>query len=185
MIENNTLWKVDLRRFKDEFTKYNTIEHLKTEDDHAFDYLQRAVFYTAFIIRKLIDSPGTVSDAVDNYKLNIYTYKPKDRIDVLNSVPDKYSHDWEHPQSIVKSAKEVCNWLIHSFSFQFSVDDNGIANGFVVSSDRDKNSELYHVKIEDWFSYIDYVISDTIPHIHIEYSEKKGECIYTNKERGR
>ena len=67
MIDNSSLWKEDLKRFRDEFIHYNVLEHLQAEDDHAFDYLQRAVFYSAFITRKLIDSPGKVSDAVDNY----------------------------------------------------------------------------------------------------------------------
>lgn len=184
MIENSTLWKEDLKRFRDEFIQYNIHEHLEADDDHAFDYLQRDVFYTAFIIRKLLDSPGTVSDAVNNYQISIDSYKPKDRIDILNSVPNEYSHDWEHPQRIIRSARDVCNWLIHSFSFQFSVDDKGIVDGFVVSSDWDKNAELYHVKTEDWFSYLDYILSDTISHIHIEYSEKRGERVYTIKKRG-
>ncbi len=184
MIENSTLWKEDLKRFRDEFIQYNIPEHIEAEEDHAFDYLQRAVFYTAYIIRKLIDSPGNVSDAVINYQIRIDSYKPKERVDILNSIPNENTHDWEKPQSITKSARDVCNWLIHSFSFQFSVDDKGLVDGFLVSSDRDKNDKLYHVRIENWFSYIEYILSDTISHIHIEYSEQKRECICTLCERG-
>lgn len=183
MIENSTLWKEDLKRYRDEFIRYNVLEHLLTEDDHAFDYLQRAVFYSAFIIRKLLDSPGKVSDAVDNYLLKVNSINTKKRFDVLYADPDEYSHDWDHPQTMEKPGREVCNWLIHSFLFNFSVDDNGIANGFIVSTDKDRNKRLYHVDIENWLSYMDYVISDTITHLRIEYSENKGERIYTIKER--
>ena len=64
--------------------KYNRAELLSEDDDRAYTVIEKAIFYSAFIIRKLIDCKGKVSDEVDKYKFRLKGVRPiKDIRDVL------------------------------------------------------------------------------------------------------
>ena len=58
MIFESFPWKQDLRRRKNLIIKYNTAEHFEKNDDTTYTVIEKAIFYSAFIIRKLIDCGG-------------------------------------------------------------------------------------------------------------------------------
>ena len=61
----------DLLRRRRLIQKYNRAELLAEDDDRAYTVIEKAIFYSAFIIRKLIDCKGKVSDEVDKYKFHL------------------------------------------------------------------------------------------------------------------
>lgn len=69
MIFESFPWKQDLRRRKNLIIKYNTAEHFEKNDDTTYTVIEKAIFYSAFIIRKLIDCGGKLSDESENYRL--------------------------------------------------------------------------------------------------------------------
>ena len=69
MIHESYPWKQDLLRRKRLILKYNCANLLS--DDSAYTVIEKAVFYSAFIIRKLIDCRVKVSDEVDAYKFTL------------------------------------------------------------------------------------------------------------------
>ena len=76
MIFESFPWKQDLRRRKNLIIKYNTAEHFKKNDDATYTVIEKAIFYSAFIIRKLIDCGGKLSDEAENYSLKVFSVQP-------------------------------------------------------------------------------------------------------------
>ena len=50
MIFESFPWKQDLRRRKNLIIKYNTAEHFEKNDDTTYTVIEKAIFYSAFII---------------------------------------------------------------------------------------------------------------------------------------
>lgn len=76
MIFESFPWKQDLRRRKNLIIKYNTAEHFEKNDDTTYTVIEKAIFYSAFIIRKLIDCGGKLSDESENYSLKVCSVQP-------------------------------------------------------------------------------------------------------------
>lgn len=118
MIYESYPWKQDLMRRKRLIKKYNRAE-LLADDDRAYTVIEKAVFYSAFIIRKLIDCKGKTSDEVDEYLFHLKGVRPLKEIDLMHRWPEKDTHDWEHETTYTKFGTDICNWLIHSYIFFF------------------------------------------------------------------
>lgn len=183
MIYESYPWKQDLLRYKRLLQKYNHTELLEKDDDRAYTVIEKSIFYSAFIIRKLIDCKCKVSDAVDSYSFRIEKIIPQKPITHLDRSIDNDTHDWEHISMVTIAGKEICNWLIHSVVFSLLVMEENVES-FVVSSDYDRNKALYRIKIDDWIQYMDFVGTDYVVSLHSEYDEKIQDHKFTQKERG-
>ena len=113
-------------RRKQLIQKYNHAE--LHGDDRAYTVIEKAIFYSAFIIRKLIDCKGKVSDKVDKYIFRLKGVRPIKEIDLVHRWPDDDTHNWEHEETYTKPGAEICNWLIHSYVFFLSYTRNYITN---------------------------------------------------------
>ena len=184
MIHESYPWKQDLLRRKSLIIRYNKSEQFEKNDEKTFTVLEKSLFYSAFIIRKLIDCKGKLSDEADNYSLVIEKRIPTEEINQLNRWVDEETHDWEHPIKETVQGKNICNWLIHSYVFSFSINDSGIVGGFLVSSDYDRNKSLYFVPIDEWLNYMEYIGKDNVVYSAMHYDDKLRDYKYTQKKRG-
>ena len=185
MICESYPWKQDLRRRKNLILKYNTSEYFDKNYEGTYTIIEKAIFYSAFIIRKLIDCGGKLSDAADNYSLVVFAIDPLQKIDSLHRWPEENSHDWDNEKKLSILGKTLCNSLIHSFLFFIRFNDDNIIDSFCVSSDYDKNKILYRVPLDEWIKYINFIASDDIVQLDSHYSSKYGDHIYTRKKRGK
>lgn len=183
MVHESYPWKQDLMRHKRLIQKYNTAERFARDYEGTYTVIEKAIFYSAFITRKLIDCRGKLSDEADNYCIRVKSIKPLRRVDSLHRWPEENSHDWESAKSQTVAGKNVCNWLIHSYLFFAEVDENGPMLSFCVSSDFDRNKTLYKVSIVDWMDYIGFLASDDIASLSFQYDQKTDDYFYTLKER--
>lgn len=185
MIHESHPWKQDLLRRKRLIQKYNRAKFLSEDaEDRAYTVIEKVIFYSAFIIRKLIDCKGKVSDAVDGYQFKLKGIKPKRRIDYMHRWPDEDTHDWKQQSTYTKYGKDICNWLIHSFVFCLSYSESGEIDGFWISSDKDRNNILYFVELNDWIAYMDFVGRDDVAEIEIRADEDKKDYVFMKKKRG-
>lgn len=182
MIHESYPWKQDLLRRKRLLEKYNHIELLNIDDDKAYFEIEKSIFYSAFIIRKLIDCRVKVSDAVDNYSFQVKTLSPKKSITILSNSIDNDSHDWDHMGEKTVAGKNICNWLIHSLVFSLLIFEDKVTE-FVVSSDYDKNKVMYCVNLEDWINYMNFVATDNIVSLNMHYENKLNDYQITQKDR--
>lgn len=185
MIFESFPWKQDLRRRKNLIIKYNTAEHFEKNDDTTYTVIEKAIFYSAFIIRKLIDCGGKLSDESENYSLKVCSVQPLKPVDRLHRWPEEDSHDWENEKEVVVTGKNVCNWLIHSYMFFVVFNEDGIIDSFSVTSDFDRNKVLYRIPLDAWMEYIDYIASDDIVGMSSHYDPKADDYVLSRKERGK
>jgi hypothetical protein len=94
MVYESWEWKKELREKKRQLLRYNT----KKNFDHDFEgtcfKTERALLYSAFIIRVLIESEKLSNDA-DTYCMNVSYNMPKKNIDRLHRWIDEDEYDWD------------------------------------------------------------------------------------------
>lgn len=185
MVFESYPWKQDLQKHKNQIIKYNKSKRFKKKEEATYTIIEKAIFYSAFIIRKLIDCGGKLSDEAESYSIKAFSVNPIKHVDNLHRWPEEDSHDWSNEREITVSGKNVCNWLIHSFMFYFVFDEDGVVDSFSVTSDFDKNKILYRIPLKTWMEYIDYIVTDDIVSLSSHYDSQKEEYVYTRKERGR
>lgn len=93
MILESWPWKQDLLRRKSLLIRYNTSDHLLENEERAYTTIEKAIFYSAFIIRKLIDCGGKLSDEADKYSIHAKSIRPLKHIDIMHRWPEEDSHD--------------------------------------------------------------------------------------------
>lgn len=185
MIYESNPWKQDLQRRKRLILKYNVSECFDQNYDGTYTIIEKAIFYSAFIIRKLIDRNSKLSDEADSYFLTVFAIAPLKQVDRMHRWPEEDSHDWDNEKEITLLGKSLCSSLIHSFLFFIRFNDSSVIDSFCVSSDYDKNKVLYRVPLTEWIKYISFIVSDDIIRLDSHYSPKHAEYIYTRKERGK
>lgn len=183
MVYESYPWKQELLRQKKSIKKYNTYEEWLKSDDRTYTMVERGVFYSAFIIRKLIDCKGKMSDDADNYTLKVRAIKPLKEINSITRWPDCDTHEWEKEVTLTVFGRDICNWLIHSFVF-FTVENDTPFSYFCVSSDYDRNKYLYMISMKDWLKYMDFIATDCVIEMDTHYDVCKEDYVYTKKTRG-
>ena len=185
MIYESYPWKQDLLQRKRLILKYNCVNLLSGGNyGRAYTVIEKAVFYSAFIIRKLIDCKVKVSDDVDAYKFTLKGVRPLKNVDLMHHWPDEHTHDWAHEMTFTKSGAEICNWIIHSLVFFFGFNEDKIIDSFYISSDFDRNKLLYRIKLKNWIKYMEFVGSDCIVAMDMHIDKCKKDYVITKKERG-
>lgn len=184
MVYESGPWKEDLKRRRQLLLQYNTKEHFKKDEDKAYIVIEKAIFYSAFIIRKLLDCNGKMSDEADQYAIKVTEWKPTRKITVMHRWPKEGEFDWEEGKTKNVLGNKVCNWLIHSFVFFTEVNEDGTIESFFVSSDYDKNKVAYQVEITEWEKYMKFIETDWVVSLHSHYDEKIQDYVFTKKERG-
>lgn len=183
MVYDSWKWKTELREKKRQLLQYNTKKNFDNDFEGTHFKVERALLYSAFIIRILIESEKLSSNA-DMYNMNVSYYIPKKNIDRLHRWVEEDEYDWNNTISKTIIGKNICNWLIHSYVFNFSFEENGSILGFLVSSDYDRNKGLYSISLEEWLKFIDFVISDDIISVSSHFDTKKADYIIKEKIRG-
>ena len=183
MVYESYPWKQDLLCRKRLILKYNTVDQFNRNEDAAYTVLEKAVFYSAFIIRKLIDCKNKLSDEADKYVLRIESFTPLREINSLHNWPDNNTYDWEHPRKGTIEGKKICNSLIHSLVFFFNYNEEGTVVGFYVSSDFDRNKVLYYISVDNWLQYMTFVANDSVVAMDSHYDKAACDYVYTKKKR--
>ena len=173
MIYESYPWKQDLLRRKRLFITYNTYDHFQKDEERTFTVLEKSIFYSAFIIRKLIECRDKTSDEADKYKIEVEKRIPSQSINLLHRWSDENICNWNQVQKEETNGKDICNWLIHSYIFFFSQKEDEMVDGFFVSSDYDRNKAIYFVDINNWLNYMDFIGNDDICYTKMKYDKKK------------
>ena len=181
LIFDSVFWKDELKTNYQGILKYNDIALLNENFEETYNHMEKHIFLSAFIIRKLVESKK-LTDAVDNYEKQIIGFAPLKEITRLNRFEIFENYNLEDSKLYTVKFKNICNWLIHSYVCQLNFDDSDRVIGFYISSDYDRNKIMYNVQLEDWLDYINRVIDDEIAHIEFRYCRKKGNFIIKIKE---
>lgn len=175
MIFESGPWKEDLLSYYNKIIEYSSSKYFHNDDndsDNAYSILEKSIFYSAFVIRKLVDCKTKLSDEADCYALKVEIFESKKQFDNMHHWTSEDSHNWESSRKLTKQGKEVCNWLIHSLIFELVYNEDQSVEGFCVSSDFDSDKCLYHVALNNWLNYVGFISSDDVSELHAERTEK-------------
>ena len=184
MIHDSYAWKRDLYLKKRKLIKYNSKLAFDKNFDLAYHKVESVILYSAFIIRKLIESEK-LSATADAYSVVVKKYLPVKHIDRLHHWCDEDRYDWDKSISKTITGKNICNQLIHSYVLQLLFEEDGAAIGFFVSSDYDRNKGLIEISLEDWLRYMNIIISDSVVTTEAHFDKNKDDYIFVRKERGK
>jgi hypothetical protein len=130
--------------------------------------MEKAVFLSAFIIRKLIDS-NRLSEEVEKSKTPVQIHPltdPDAAPDSMNWEKIDDFYDLDHAEMRSVPLRELINWLIHSFTLLIDVRSAHagglIPTGFWCNSDRTRRRELVRVGWTDYQELLRRVIQDDV-----------------------
>jgi len=184
MIYDSYPWKSELKKIRKYLKKCNWYDELGNANDIKRFHFEKNLFYSAFIIRKLIESDRT-SDYIDNMSIRVKRYKPIRHVNRIYCFMDDDMYDWKNSVNSTIPIKEIINFLIHSYVFNIGLNDAYKAESFFVSSDYDRNKYLYEIQMKDWYDVLDKVGSDSIISRCSRYKENAEDYVSTKKERGK
>lgn len=182
MIYESSPWRVRLTNIREEILKINTKENFENNDEETYSILEQDIFLSAFIIRKLIDCKSKVIDKLRDYTFVVDTYTPMKKIDFFHRWPEDDCFNFDESKKMHINEKRICNSLIHSYIFWIVQEyENGPAEGFYVSSDKDRNKILYHVSLTQYLSFLDLGINSSVTSQTLIYDKEKQDYIFINK----
>jgi hypothetical protein len=111
--------------------------------------IERAVFVSAFIIRKLWEAQK-LSSSWQAVAVRCSAFKRKERVpDLMNWHQVERFYRLDSPKSERMTALELCNRIIHSFIFVENEKEDGALSGFFFASDHTKARGLWFVSWEE------------------------------------
>jgi len=123
------------------------------DDQDAWVRLERFVFWTAFVTRKLYEADKLSDEFVaERFVIKRYPRNAEDRLqDHMNADKIERFYDLDHPESRTVGPLWISSQLIHSFVFMPEVDEEGGPPvGFLFNSDRSRHESLFHI---DWLHF--------------------------------
>lgn len=136
--------------------------------------LNRAVLYSATILRKIIENEAeaeaiakkegialpkqtTVHSALEAIK---YPYTGEEGWTIRSKL---CASDYGKGQTVCIKVKDVCNWLLHSYLWGVARnEDRKNFAGFLVASDFDKEKFVHFISFEEWNALLKVVMKNSI-----------------------
>lgn len=164
-------WKWELRKLSFEISIWSQFPAIIGYAEHR---LNRAILYSSTILRKIIEDE-IEAEAIAK-KHSIPLPKQETTHTTLNSLKYPYTgkEGWTlrsrvrtsdygigHPTTI--KAKDVCNWLIHSYVWSIVYQSKySKAKGFLVASDYDKEKFIHFISFNEWKKILTVAIQKSV-----------------------
>ena len=150
------------------------------EDEKAWVRLERFVFWSAFVIRKLAEAKK-LSDEFEAERFRVTVFPridPDDPQDFMNADKIDRFYDLGHPTSRAVAPLWITSQLIHSFVYMPEAED-GPPLGLYFNSDRSRRDSLFHIEWAEFERLIRAVADDGVVTMH--FNRLTGEVL---KSRG-
>jgi hypothetical protein len=171
MIYESRFWKDDLIKQANSL-RAKTKQRRWTETSSA--RLEQAIMLGFYSIRKLIESQK-LSSAVINQKIsaNMYIWKGKS-VTRINWIKIDKLYDLEKPKTIRKDLLFFCHQFVHSYVFcEYFEEITGFIEGVFVSSDRERNRNLYSLSISQIIALFEQIGNDYPDSFALVYNPEK------------
>ncbi len=165
MIRESYPWKPDLLRDADIIEKWAA---KKTDSEYRLMLLEKKVFLSAFVIRKLIED-CKITDKIAECSILCRVYPTRGtEVDFMNWHDLDKHYDLSSKQRADINIKSFANQIVHNlvFSFEFSEERSSPVSGFVVASDWGKGKQLYGVTLSAYLSAMRSIGNDRVTEFH-------------------
>jgi len=169
MVSESHYWKEPLLEMASRFDAMKKYDDLT---DEQFAQIERDIFIGFYSVRKLFETPTKLKDATKLIRVHLEWYPAREQVTWRNK------HEINEIYDLTKSKKEmrdvifVCGRIIHSFIFMPYINDIGLA-GIMFTSDIDKDTKLYSMKIDDVIRVFKEVGNDYPSEIHCYRDSEK------------
>lgn len=134
--------------------------------------LNRSVLYSATVLRKAIEDEIETEETAEDQDHTIpkckimssvisaikYPYIDEDNCFFRGKV---FTSNYGKGQAVSLKAKDVCNWLLHSYVWGVTCHANqNEFTGFLVASDFDKNKFVHFISFDEWQKVLDVAIKN-------------------------
>lgn len=179
MISDSVPWKDELLRTADRLEA--RVGQRRWTERTSF-LVERDVMLGAYAVRKLLDTPGKVSDEARGSAVSVQLH-PLTR----TAPPDFWSayKFWEHydvegGRAALLPLRGLCNQVIHSLVFSLTAFENGEGlEGFFVPSDRQSRNALIFVPIPRLVDAFRTVGRDDV--VHLVMSRDEAGVMHVNR----
>lgn len=181
MIYNSYIWKNAILKKVEEMNAINLSE--EDIDENMLDILEFNIMSSAFYYRKLMDS-NKLTDTCDTYNFKVKSFKCIKEPNIMNShkIDKYYNLDLNKAENIQINSRILAGIIIHSFCFEFLMDENNKVKGFFLNSDKNKDISLYYISFDQYFEFLKKVSRDWATSIELEYDSKNCKYKYNYKK---
>lgn len=156
MISESYYWKKPLLDMSERLTALKVAAQLSEEQAVQ---IERDIFIGFYSIRRLFEAAAKVSDSTKALKTTLEWFPNRREVTWLNSHRFDELYDLSSPTRVDKDIVFICGRIIHSFIFAPCLDDHGLG-GIFFTSDTDRKSKLYYMRIEDVIRIFNIVGND-------------------------
>ncbi|UOG32797.1 hypothetical protein [Leptospira noguchii] len=157
MINESYYWKKELYKI---YRRIAILIASKEKKEESYYIIEKGIFLASYIIRKLREGRKFPKEIFERrIPLTRFNRKEDSNIELFNNHRFDELYNLENSYKHEVNYEYLVNQIIHSFSFSILVDEFGSLNGFLINSDRSKNSTLYLVLIEQ-FLFLILLISE-------------------------
>lgn len=119
--------------------------------------LERAILYSAFVLRKLMEDRKLTDEFCDRIvRAETFVAAAPEIGNFWRDLPGSVELNYEHPQPRDVSIKELCSQVIHNLARDWWLDDDDeIAASLIVSSYRAQDRIGYRIILSEWADLLD------------------------------
>jgi hypothetical protein len=171
-------WKKEMERLLKSLRKWSS----KPTSERAEFYIQRAVFLSAFILRKLMEN-RKVTDAVRDKSMRCKAYpsfRPvSDRVSTFSGLADVGDdYDLTNPEDITLSCFDLMSEIMDSYVFRIVIDEetNSMVS-FLVNSYNRRDNRLLEIDLQRFEQVLVDAVQDSVQSMSISRHPKSGKII--------
>jgi hypothetical protein len=154
------------------------------DDEKAWVRLERFVFWSAFVIRKLAEA-RKLSDEFEAERFRVTVFSridPDDLQDFMNADKIDRFYDLGQPKSRTVAPLWITSQFIHSFVYMPEAED-GPPLGLYFNSDRSRRHSLFHIEWAEFEKLIRAVVDDGV--VSMYFNRLTGEVWKSRSGPGR
>ncbi|PKG80617.1 hypothetical protein CXF85_21050 [Colwellia sp. 75C3] len=172
MIVESSYWKLPLI---ESAKKFEELEELCELSERHFVQIEQDIFLGFYTIRKLLDA-SKITDKLKNKKIVLKSHPNKDKyVTLLNNHKLDEKYDFSVLNSEQRDLWFIASRLIHSYIFQISINDMGIFDGVLFTSDTDKTKKLYWLTSQEIISIFQEVGSNEVTKFEWSIDPESGQ----------
>ncbi len=186
MISDSWYWKQELSRLLKELNKWTAVWasinlHGRKLDNARF-HLERATFFSALAMRRLLESKK-ITHTLEEKSLKTTYYPCKvDRFPSLMSYhgPTDLNEwiDFSSPATKTISPKKLVSEIIHSFILEFYISEDGNAvEGIWIASEYNAFSRVIDLPMPAWLALVKEFITDDVTHVKATWNPETGQVV--------
>ena len=186
MIVNSQYWKNELVELVEQFNMWSRISDAKSETEDWHDErrfkLERSLFYSALVIRRLIDS-RKITDKLRSKSVQL------DTLQSLKQFPDSLlsslgfskiydDFDFQNPKLEKLSSYKIASEILHSVTLDFiSTDSENNIESVIVAYEHNRFLRAIKIPIYVWTALLNEFINDRVTKFEASLDSDKSKLI--------